>query len=236
MEGGHDLPGKIPENFDGFITPDGELISIDAADRMYTLLLKSTENAVELSRVLRGFAEKCLEQGRLQGACAYLEKAFPLVESDEEKAGCLLMMGQAQEGLCDYRAAGTTYRRAFELPQENNGTWYFPYNNIAYCLDAEGRRDEAEKHCCAAIRINRKCHNAHKNLGIALEGQGRYMDAARSYMRAARLCSTDRRAIELLKRMMCTHEEVFAGSPDILARPDKCQEAIDSLTGRHRVH
>ena len=227
---------KLPEDFDGFITPEGELISIEDADRMYGILMKSTENPDKLILVLRGFADECLAHGRFGAACAYLEKSLPLVESPGDKASCLLMIGQAWEHAGDCKAARAAYQRAFTLPQEKNDTWYFLNNNLAFCLNKEGGHKEAEQHCRAAIKVNRRRHNAYKNLGVALEGQGRYVDAARNYLRAARLHPADTRAAELLERLMDAYAETLNGAPKLRAQLHKYQAETGTSTNRYRVH
>ena len=120
--------------------------------------------------------------------------------------------------------------------ERKNDTWYFLNNNIGYCLNIEGRHQEAEKHCRAAIRINRKRRNAFKNLGIALEGKGRHVDAARNYLRAAKLCSTDPRAIVLLNRLIGSHREILEANTKLQAQMREWQQVMESLTERDTVH
>ena len=51
-------------------------------------------------------------------------------------------------------------------------------------------------------------HNAHKDLGIALEGQGCFVQAAQAYLEAATLCPDDQRALRLLQRLTAAHPEI----------------------------
>jgi tetratricopeptide (TPR) repeat protein len=174
---------------------------------------------------------------RYRGAvCAYLEKTLPLVESALEKADYLLMIGQARESSGDLKAARMAYQRAFRLPQEKNDVWYFLNNNVAYCLNDEGKHERAELHCRAAIKINGRRHNAHKNLGIALEGQGGYVDAARSYMRAAKLCPQDTSAAGSLERLIGAHGASFNRAPKFRAQLDAWRRATKANAGRSQAH
>ena len=215
----------LTRGFDGFITREGELVSIEDADNMFSILVRSTENTQEIVQQLREFAEECRDKGLFRAAYAYLEKSLSLLNGPVDKAGCLLAMGQTLEGAGDYQAALITYARAFELPQEPKDIWYFLNNNLAFCLNKSGCHVEAEKHCRAAIKINPERHNAHKNLGIALQGLGRYADAARCYMRAAQLAPTDPRAMKHLEDLLAAHGEILEESAGLREEVSKFFEA-----------
>ena len=111
-----------------------------------------------------------------------------------DKAECFLKMGQSLEQVKDYTAAGEAYARAFDLPLEQNATWYFLNNNRAYCLIRTGRCAEAEQFCRAAIRIEPKRQNAHKNLGIALQNLGPDWRSGEELSSAPRNCAPRIRA------------------------------------------
>ena len=138
---------EFPDHSVGVITPDGELVSIDDTDRIISVVVKGAENPDDTVRILREFALACFERGHFEACCAYLEKAFPLVEKEGDQAKCLFAIGLTKERLGDDKAAMETYARAFDLPQEQNETWYVLNNNLAYFLNQEGRHEEAERHC-----------------------------------------------------------------------------------------
>jgi hypothetical protein len=79
-----------PKDFDGFITPDGELISIEDADGMLSFLSGRTENLAEIVQALSELAEECAAAGLFVAACGYYQKIIALVDSPGEKAECLL--------------------------------------------------------------------------------------------------------------------------------------------------
>ncbi len=213
------------EEFDGFITRDGELVSIEDVDRMLSILSGGTENREKIVQALWGLAEECSEAGRFAAACGYYEKILVLVDAPGEKARCLLAMGQALERARDYKAALEVYSRAFGVPQEPDLVWYFLHNNLGYCLNLEGRYREAEVHCRAAIEIDPDRYNAHKNLGIALQGQGRYSEAAESLMLAVRSCPEDPRALGHLEDLIVAHGELEQ-EPDLMEQLRECQELV----------
>lgn len=57
-------------DFDGFITREGELVSIEDADKMFSILVRSTENTEEIVQQLREFAEECRDKGLFRAANA----------------------------------------------------------------------------------------------------------------------------------------------------------------------
>jgi tetratricopeptide (TPR) repeat protein len=159
------MTGEIAKDFDGFVTPEGEAISIKDTNRMFSLLVNSTEQRDQITQYLWGLAEDCLGRGYHGAACGYLEKILSLVDAPGEKAAYLLRMGLVMEQSRDYQAALDTYLRAIELPQESNDVWYFLNNNTGFCLNQTGRHQEAERYFRAAIEIQPDRHNAYKNLG-----------------------------------------------------------------------
>ena len=77
----------LTREFDGFITREGELVSIEDADNMFSILVRSTENTQEIVQQLREFAEECRDKGLFRSAptpksgtaSRRLRHSFPLV-------------------------------------------------------------------------------------------------------------------------------------------------------------
>ena len=95
---------------------------------------------------------------------------------------------------------------------------YFSRNNLAYCLNCLGNWRRAEIYGRSAIRLNAIQHNAHKNLGLALQGQDRFIEAAHSYIVATERCPEDGRALAHLRQMIRENPDAFFGAPGMLAR------------------
>lgn len=73
-------------------------------------------------------------------------------------------------------------------------------------------------------------HNAHKNLGVALEGRGRFNETAQSHLAAAELCPADPRALGLLVDLLDKHPEIEANDPNLLQRIASARRAgVNSL-------
>jgi len=63
---------------------------------------------------------------------------------------------------------------------------------------------------CASqpIEIDGQRHNAFKNLGIALEGQNQFAEAVRCFVTATKVNASDRRANDLLEKLLTDHPEL----------------------------
>jgi tetratricopeptide (TPR) repeat protein len=221
-------------DFSGFVTPEGEIISLTDVDRMYTVLSRRTDKGSEIIERMWELAQECSENGHHDAAYRYIVKILPLTETDGERAQCLLSMGQARESAGDLLAAQEVYSQAFALPSESNLTWYFLNNNLGFCLNHAGNYKGAARHCRLAIRIDRRRHNAHKNLGIALYGLKKYVPAARCFIRATLLCPQDGRALSLLEGLLASHTEVLEQDPRLLDLLLECHQAVHSVSGPMR--
>ncbi len=196
------------ERAEGFILPDGEFIRVEEAARMHEKAREWLRSPQEVLEFLSALAQECAAKGRFAAAQQYYELLLSQAHSEQAEAYCLLSIGQLQERQEDYAAAINWYRKAFRLHPGTDGTWYLLHNNLGYCLNRCGQHIEAEALCRKAIAIDPRRHNAHKNLGLALEGQGCFQAAAREYLEAARLQPQDRRASRLLRRLAEAHPEV----------------------------
>ncbi len=225
----------LPINFEGFIAPEGELVSIEDVDRILSVLTKHTENIHEIVQSLWAFAGECSQAGYFNAAIGYYEKIFLLVDKPGEKAECLLAMGQVWERAGDYQSALDVYSRAFELPQKPDIVWYFLHNNSAFCQNLEGRHQEAEVHCRAAIEIDPDRFNARKNLALAVQGMGRYAEAAKSFVDAIMACPGDHRALGHLEDLIAAYPDILEQEPGLLEQLRKCYAAVKSIRGKTRI-
>ena len=112
--------------------------------------------------------------------------------------------------------------------------WHFLNNNLGYSLNQIGRHGEAEAYTRAAIAIDPGRHNAHKNLVISLQGQGNYLEAPRSFLRATHAQPDDVRALDHLEDLLAKHEEIGTHHPEILEAVQECREAART-SRRERV-
>jgi hypothetical protein len=75
---------KQCKEFNGFITPNGELIPLEAVDRMCSFLWKSTEDQQLLVEAISGLANECLESRLFDAALAYYTRMCELPDSARE--------------------------------------------------------------------------------------------------------------------------------------------------------
>ena len=200
--------------------------------------------AEELEPILRGNITKCLP-----GSREHLEATWELARflsivgrSDEglreignlltpgmdpgEKAGIMLASGQLMERLGDFARAIEVYRRGVALEPVQASAWYFLHNNLGYCLNQLGRYSEGERWCRAAIQIDPERHNAHKNLGVACEGQGRHVEAIHCFIAALKANAADPRALRLFEELIDRDPGVRTEVPDLDHQLEKCREAV----------
>ncbi len=149
--------------------------------------------------------------------------------SRDDAASRLVVDGCTHEGNQDWTAAVAAYQGAVDLQPQHSEVCYFAHNNLGYSLLQLGRFDEAATHCEAAIFVNPDRHNAHKNLGLARQGQGRWLEAAQSLIEAARRCPQDRRAWLHLQKLLENH-------PDLPNQSESLAAAITDVQGHYAAY
>jgi len=217
------------ESFDGFIAEDGEKIPVDDAARLIPMAEEYLKDEKKLRAVLMSLGRHCIETSRFAGAQAYFEKLYQLTDSSNDKAFCLLSIGQMMEKQEEYESALGWYRKAFSLEQGGGEVWYLLNNNLGYCLNLFERHGEAMEHCLAAISIEPNRYNAHKNLGVALEGLCRYADSVKAYITATLLNPRDLRALHHLESLVASHPEVQQEVSELNAQIDACRKAAEII-------
>ena len=142
-----------------------------------------------------------------------------------------LGLGVQMERARRYDLAAWLYAMGVRHEPTEEDIWYWLNNNLGYSLNQMGEFTEAEYHCRAAIRCEPRRHNGHKNLGVALEGLGRYAEAARCYVIAANGAPWDLRAAEHLVLLARTHrgliEESVPEAVPLLERYKGLAEIMD---------
>ena len=167
--------------------------------------------------------------GRQQEALEIVDGLVGSTAEPEARAALVLGMGQLLEQLGDFPSAIEAYSRGVALEPVGARTWYFLHNNLGYCLNQVERFVDAERWCRVAIQIEPLRHNAHKNLGLACQGQGRHAEAARSLIEAVHCEAGDPRALHHLQDLVGAHPEIADAIPDIHARLASCAKAVDAV-------
>ena len=207
--------------------PQGKRISAQEAERLLLERLKSREG--DFLNALWDLAYFYSKAGRQEQSQTYLERYIANTDDPEKRAGCYLALGQSMEQMRDFESAIVFYSRAFVLEPANGGTWYLIHNNLGFCLNNFGRYAEAEGYCRSAIKIDPSRHNAYKNLGVSLAGQGDYANAANNFISATKANATDGRSLTLLEQLLVEHPEIKAEMPEIEERLQACRAAVKAV-------
>ena len=201
-----------------------KLITADQAEKILLEQLETHQHPEE--QVLWELVRLYSETGRQQEAIGRTKQVLAIVKTPEQKASCYLGMGQLMEQMNNFEAAIINYSEAMTLEPVDNATWYFIFNNLGYSLNQLKRYAEAEPYCRRAIEIEPRRHNAYKNLGIALEGQSDYADAANCYIKAVHQNASDPRALKHLEELAEKHPTVTVDVPEFDAKLTACRMAV----------
>lgn len=144
----------------------------------------------------------------------------------ENKAYLIMSLGQLAEMTKDFDLAVRFYREGVSMEPCAEFTWYYLHNNLGYSLNQLGRFEEGELYCRRALEITAAPQNAHKNLGLALQGQGRYAEAARCFVTATQRNASDGRSAKHLEELIQQHPELEFEFGPLL---EKCKAAVQGV-------
>ena len=204
--------------------PNGPLVELSNAEAEKMLLKKLDDPTGDRTQALWQLAQFYKLSKQHEKALARLRQLMELLPTAEQKAECVLTMGQAMEQVGDYPSAVRYYKEALVLEPTHTFTWYFINNNLGFSLNTLGQFTEGETYCRRALEIDPKRPNAYKNLGIALAGQGQYREAAHAFVAATQANAADARAFRLLQDLLRQHPELefeFQGAVEC------CRKAVE---------
>jgi tetratricopeptide (TPR) repeat protein len=180
--------------------PEGQVYSGGEAEIVPLQWFIKSRN--DLAEVMLGLVVYYSEHGRQGNAVPFIEWLVDNAGDSENRAAYILKQGQLMEQMQNHTAAAAFYRTGLALEPADGENWDFMNNNLGYCLNMAGNFVEGEYYCRAAIKIDPKWQNAYKNLGISLEGQERYKEAAEAYIQAVKASARDPRAYQILVKMV----------------------------------
>jgi tetratricopeptide (TPR) repeat protein len=212
-----EAPAAPPERGAGgpqFMLPDGKPIAAELVEA--DLRARITKSEVAWGDAVWQLARFYSFAGRQEEATACVTRLMEAWTEDPGKqAAGYLGLGQLLEQQDRYAEAEAAYARGLALLPPAGEVGYLLHNNRGYCLNILGRHAEAEVHCRAALAMAPTRHNAHKNLGLALAGQGQLVEAARCLLEADRRYPGDGRARRHLADLLATHPEVLVEDLDL---------------------
>jgi tetratricopeptide (TPR) repeat protein len=224
------MPDKWPFTW-FYLKPDGNKVTTEEWEQFLLNKLKAEPQNPEVLWYLVLLYRKL---GRTDEARTYLDQIRSQFDDSEKEAALWVGLGGRLEKQRDYEGAVETYRQAVSLEPTDPFVAYFAHNNLGYSLVQLRQYEDAEYYCRKAIKIDDKRYNAHKNLGLSLEGQGMFTEAAHCYICTVLANPRDPRAFRYLEQLMENHPEVSYEIPDILDTVAKCREAVRKAQERRR--
>ncbi len=147
--------------------------------------------------------------------------------SDDQAAGMHLVEGARHERRENWRAAELSYRAVAAINTPDPRVRYYARNNLGYVLVQLGQFDEAVEWCLEAIAVNPEQYNAHKNLGLAYQGQGLWTKAAWSLLQATCLCPNNARAWQHLQLLLKARPGLIEHDRELCDRMTKVQAVLE---------
>lgn len=206
--------------------PEGDTGRSSPEDLEAWLLQRLADNEQERERMLAAMVSFYLKTYRPEQAVRCVRHALTATAAPHHQAKRLLMLGQLLEQIGDIPGAAEAYTRGLALDAGTERVRYLLHNNLGYCLNQLGRFAEAEPLCRAAIALYPERYNAHKNLGVALEGQDHYAEAAECYVESTRRNPADPRALRHLESMLARHPEVTTAVIDLPPTLEACRALV----------
>jgi len=211
----------------GFSLPDlpkGKKVTADQAEVLLQSRLR--EKRGEFEEAVWQLVRFYSSTKRQELAAKHLSLLMGLTDDPERQAAYWLALGQSMEQIRNYQEAVNYYKQAFSMEPVRTQSWYFINNNLGYSLIQLEQFADAEPYCRAAIEIDPRKHNAYKNLGLSLQGQARYPDAARSFILAVRANAADPRALRHLEALLEQHPDILSEVPEISDLLTKSRDAV----------
>ena len=149
----------------------------------------------------------------LIGIIQDFSKKYP--DPDIEIGMMLGRQGSGCEKRGDYESALKFYKACLEFPVSDQRFRYFRLNNLGFCLNFLKKFEAAEEFLRAAAAMDPERYNAWKNLGVTLEHQGKYEEAAECYLKAVECSRGERRSISHYRRLLVRQPVLAEKYPEI---------------------
>jgi tetratricopeptide (TPR) repeat protein len=203
--------------------PEGGVVELSKDELERHLLNRLEQQKDKPDEALADLARFYGDFGQIDKALSYWRQVLESKTDMEAKAACVLAMGATMEKANNYEAAVRFYKEAFALEPVNTNTWYWINNNLGFSLNTLGRFKEGEVYCRQAIQIDFNRPNGHKNLGISLDGQGMFTEAARCFINATRVNAADARSLKHLEDLVAQHPQLEV---DLGEELEFCRKAV----------
>jgi len=198
MEEGPSFRVRLPQS------PRGPAIKLSAPELEQLLLQQLAEAETDPTNALWELARFYKLTGQHSKALARVQQLLERASDPEDKTQCVFTMGQVMEGAGDYASAVDYYRQALDMGPTRTPIRYFVYSK--------------------AIGVDPDRENGHKNLGIALKGQGCVREAAHALVAATAANPADPRALNLLLELLRQQPDLEQEFTEAVGR---CRQAVE---------
>ena len=217
----------------GIILPSGETIegTVVTYPRLIAERIQITKSDDECMMLLNELTQFYTEYAPPRASEQNWIELATGIKDLEARATALMAMGGRLEKCKAWTDARNVYLEAICIEPTDRKMWYFAHNNLGYCLNQQGRFEEGESYCRKAITIDCKRGNAYKNTGLALQGQGRFVEAAELFIAGTRECPEDERSLDHLVELLEAHPEIKTLIPTIDVDIWRCRELVEYRMG-----
>jgi len=167
-------------------------------------------------RAIEGLASAYSSRAEYDKAIAFLEDEINGTYDGKYAVWLRYLGGVVSEKMGNYKLAAKYYKKAILAYRKNDMRHietifnmqkcarlrYLLLNNLAFCYLYMRRFQRAERLCRGAIEINDQKYNAWKNLGVALEHQGKSKEAAEAYLTAVHNSGAEERSVKHMQRLL----------------------------------
>lgn len=150
---------------------------------------------------------------KADAAVKLLDGYIKMGKNPEQSAHCHLALGQIATDEQKHDIALGHFKAALVLAPKKPKVIYVLHNNIGYCLNQLGQFVDGAKHCRMAIEMDWARASGYRNLGVSLQGQGDMIGAAWALAEAVKADSADRRARNLLDKLIAANPNIGIQCP-----------------------
>jgi tetratricopeptide (TPR) repeat protein len=220
--------GKTPPRY-VFNLPNGETIGGTAAEfpALIEERLRMAQDDPERALLLRALMLFLAKTDPKRLAAENWSERMACIEDLTLRARMMLVTGCELEIVKDFTAAAAVYRQAILMEPLDADVWYYCHNNLGFSLNQLGDFVGGEAFCREALRISTTLPNAYKNLALALQGQGRWVEAARFFIDGTLAYPRDTRSFNHLRDLIAEHPEIRRELPTLDEDIARCECAIE---------
>jgi tetratricopeptide (TPR) repeat protein len=157
-------------------------------------------------------------EGQTDRALSYVLRMLPFSLDYVELSFMCIDIGKYLKKNRRYSDAEACFRECLERRPTDPRIQYALHNNMGFCLCMMDQSVDAEQFCREAIRLNPDEYHAHKNLGAALMGQMRIVEAAESLLGMIEVSRGDEGAVEAAEGFLSRIPQLTAEAPEIVGK------------------